>query len=202
MTFYTFLAASYVCLYAIVLILVAVVFYLGRQLGLLYMRVGPAGARMMNSGPTIGDVALQRDVLDIYGGHRTIGGSRSLPQLVIFLSPGCVACQEIAPAVRTLARSERQIELTLISAGSHAANHAFIAQYRLEDLPYAIHETIALDYGVTVTPYALLLGSDGTILSKGLVNNMAHLESLVNVLDERSLNLEDLMSSPAQKDRS
>ena len=53
----------------------------------------------------------------------------------------------------------------------------------LDDYHYIISEGLGMAYEVSKLPFALLLGGDGTLHSKGLVNTREHLESLVEAMD-------------------
>ena len=61
----TALAISNVVLWIVVLALLAVVFALTRQVGVLHERIAPAGALMINRGLTVGEQAPAVDVVDL-----------------------------------------------------------------------------------------------------------------------------------------
>jgi methylamine dehydrogenase accessory protein MauD len=46
-------------------------------------------------------------------------------------------------------------------------------------------------YAVSKLPFAVLIGSDGTLKSKGLVNTREHLESLVESMDSGVASLQE-----------
>ena len=86
---------SNVFLWAVVLGLVVVVLALARQIGILYERVAPMGALMMDQGPKVGEVAPAFTLDSIGGGKLSIGGHTGRSQLLFFLSPTCPVLQEI-----------------------------------------------------------------------------------------------------------
>ena len=49
------LTGSYIALWILVIFLTLALAALARQIGILYRRLAPAGARIMNAGPTIGE---------------------------------------------------------------------------------------------------------------------------------------------------
>jgi methylamine dehydrogenase accessory protein MauD len=66
------LAISNVVLWLVVISLVFVVLALTRQLGVLHERIAPAGALMMNRGPTVGQRVEAVDVVDLAGTARSL----------------------------------------------------------------------------------------------------------------------------------
>src|SRR3977135_4004792 len=73
----TALAISNVVLWIVVLALLAVVFALTRQVGVLHERIAPAGALMINRGLTVGEQAPAVDVVDLNGQSLRVGAERS-----------------------------------------------------------------------------------------------------------------------------
>ena len=59
------LAISVIVLWIVVLSLLAVVFALTRQLGVLHERIAPVGALMLNRGLMVGESAPELDVVDL-----------------------------------------------------------------------------------------------------------------------------------------
>jgi methylamine dehydrogenase accessory protein MauD len=155
---------------------------LARQIGILHARIGPMGARMTNAGPEIGDAAPPLDVVDIAGRAVTLAAERGKRTLLLFVSPGCPQCAELLPAVRTWHRTERdRVEIVLVSQDpEHESNETFVAQHHLTAIPVIISHELAMQYRIGVLPYAVLVDQHGRVRSKGLVNNPAHLESLLN----------------------
>jgi methylamine dehydrogenase accessory protein MauD len=191
----TVLIVSTACLWIITILLTAVVFYLARQLSLLFVRVGPVGARALSAGPEIGDRPVRFELTTLDGVLINIPGQRRVKStLVIFVSPQCPTCDALAPNLRTLARETDSLALVVVAQGDAHLNKGFIRRHKLEGLSYGIDNDIAVRYGITIFPYAVLLNQDGHVLSKGLVNNMAHLESLLNVADTGLQSLADLIN--------
>src|SRR4051812_30463491 len=91
--------ASYVVLWALVIVLCMVVIALARQIGTLHLRLGPRGAlEMDDEGPPLGDAppALTGQTLD--GGVAEVGGPGDR-RLLLFVSPGCIMCEQVLPAL-------------------------------------------------------------------------------------------------------
>lgn len=173
---------SYVALWLFAVVLGCVTLALARQIGILHARLGPVGARMINPGLEIGDPAPSLDVIDIAGRTVTLGTEYGKRTLLLFVSPGCPQCGELLPAVRTWSRTERDdLEIVLVSQEpDYESNEAFVAQHHLTGLSVVISRDLAMQYRIGVIPYAVLVDREGRVRSKGLVNNSAHLESLLN----------------------
>ena len=106
--------ASIIVLWIVVITLVVVVLALARQVGVLYERVAPAGALMVNQQLKPGDRAPQMEVLTIDNSKISIG----LPnQLLFFLAPDCPICKTLLPILKTLQKSEKDIDFVLVSDG-------------------------------------------------------------------------------------
>jgi len=183
----TLVMVSLIILWIIVVLLAVTVVALARQVGVLHERVAPAGALMPTSGPKVGETteALQVDLLS--GASMPIGGKNNgrngaRNRLVLLVSPTCPVCKMLVPTARSMAKHEG-LELIFASDGGQVApQEAYVRDLRMQDYPYALSQTLGMRYGVSKLPFALLLGADGTLLGKGLVNTREHLESLVEAV--------------------
>src|SRR5690606_31794263 len=107
-------------LWVVVLALLATVFALARQIGVLYERVAPMGALMLDGGPKVGDAAPALDLRTIDGHAFASGGVRAKSQLLFFLSPTCPVCKKLLPILKRIAADERNwLELAFASDGEH-----------------------------------------------------------------------------------
>ena len=166
--------ASMIVLWIVVIALVVVVLALARQVGVLYERVAPAGALMVNQQLKPGDRAPQMEVLTIDNSKISVG----LPnQLLFFLAPDCPICKTLLPILKTLQKSEKDIDFVLISDGDDD-HEKFVSEQGLNDFPYTITETVGRSFGVGKLPYGVLTDENGVISSLGIVNSREHLESL------------------------
>ncbi len=166
--------ASMIVLWIVVITLVVVVLALARQVGVLYERVAPAGALMVNQQLKPGDRAPQMEVLTIDNSKISVG----LPnQLLFFLAPDCPICKTLLPILKTLQKSEKDIDFVLVSDGDDD-HEKFVSEQGLDDFPYTITETVGRSFGVGKLPYGVLTDENGVISSLGIVNSREHLESL------------------------
>jgi methylamine dehydrogenase accessory protein MauD len=175
---------SYLCLWIVVLSLVVAVSLLMRQIGLLHRRLAPSGARVENAGPQIGSSVRELDELDSQGRRVTLGSEHGKQTLLVFVSAICQACDGLAPAIRSVWKSEREsTDVVIVSLGGDlVSNRAFVRRHKLEAIPYLISEKIGSHYSVLAPPYALLIDENGGLRAKGVVNHLEHLESLFNAV--------------------
>ena len=182
-------------LWVIVIILSFLVFALARQVGILHERVAPAGALLPTSGPKVGEMTEAMNLNDLDGKKITIGGvdSSDLATLIMFISPTCPVCKSLVPIAKSLARHEsHQMRLVFASDGENHNQHlAYVSDLNIEGLPYIISQPLGLRYEVSKLPFAVLIGGDGTLKSKGLVNSREHLESLVEAMESGVATLQD-----------
>jgi methylamine dehydrogenase accessory protein MauD len=176
----TALIVSQVISWLIILGLVVMLLALARQVGVLHMRVAPAGALTTSGGPAVGGKGPAVPAHTLDGKDVIIGGpAKSIPlRLLMFVSATCPLCKGLIPAARSFAHDER-VELTFVGDDDAAAQHSMIAQHGLEAYRFVNGPEVGQAYEVGKLPYAVLLDAEGTILSKGLVNSREHLESLV-----------------------
>ena len=166
--------ASMIVLWIVVIALVVVILALARQVGVLYERVAPAGALMVNQQLKPGDRSPQMEVVTLDSRKLSVG----LPnQLLFFLAPDCPICKTLLPILKTLQKSEKDIDFILISDGDDD-HEKFVNEHELNDFPYTVTETVGRSFGVGKLPYGVLTDENGVISSLGIVNSREHLESL------------------------
>lgn len=169
-----------ILLWLLVGLLTVAVLALARQVGVLSQRVAPAGALTPTTGPKVGELTDALQVDDLGGSRITIGGTESeRDALVLFVSPTCPVCKALLPAAKSLARTEN-LTLVFASDGFEPARHrAFANDAGIGGYPYVISQELGLRYGVSRLPFAVLIGADGVLRGRGLVNTREHLESLL-----------------------
>lgn len=174
------LVVSNIILWVVVLALLFTVLALARQIGILYERIAPMGALMLDHGPKVGGAAPVFALESLGGGHLTVGLSNNRKsQLLFFLSPTCPVCKKLLPILKSIKDSEAAwLEIVFASDGEHSEHAAFYQKARLEAFPYVLSTELGMAYKVGKLPYAILIGEDGLIRSKGLVNSREQLESL------------------------
>ena len=193
------LIISTIVLWLAVVALALLVFALTRQVGILHERVAPAGALMPTSGPRVGELATELELQTLDGKTITVGGRspEGLATMVLFVSPTCPVCKTLVPTARSLASAEnRRLKLVFASDGDALEAHrTYVQDLGLAAYPYVISQQLGMAYGVSKLPFAVLIGNDGILESKGLVNNREHLESLVEAMDTGVTSLQEYMAN-------
>jgi len=193
------LLVSNIVLWVLVIVLALIVLALARQVGILHERVAPAGALMPTSGPKVGEVTEAMTLSDLGGNDVVIGGINPDDEatFVLFISPTCPVCKSLVPTAKSLARREgKRMRLVFASDGDKVEQHeAYARDLDLDDYHYVISEGLGMAYEVSKLPFALLIGGDGTLQSKGLVNTREHLESLVEAMASGVATLQDYMGT-------
>lgn len=188
--------ASYIALWLFVVLQTLTILGLARQIGILHVRIGPTGARMMNPGPQIGDVAPIIMMDDALGKAVTLGTVRSKLTLIVFISLTCSTCKDILPGLKSLQRNEKNtLEIILVTSESTIeAAQDFVKEYDLsKTIPFVVSADLNITYKIGTVPYAVLVDRQGVVRSKGLVNNIAHVESLLNAEEKGFPTLESTL---------
>jgi methylamine dehydrogenase accessory protein MauD len=184
---------SQLVLWIMVLLLSAVTFALVRQVGLIHQRIPPTGARMLNVGPPVGSEVPSFDELSIDGKPTTLAAS-GRKTLLVFVSSQCDSCAELAPALKSFARSERaRLDTILIARSSVPEMREFSRENRLEGVPIIASMELVEKFQVNNTPYGLLVSEDGILITKGIVNTLEHLTSMAHAAELEVDSLETLI---------
>lgn len=192
------LLVSNIVLWILVVVLALVVLALARQVGILHERVAPAGARQPTEGPKVGESTDPLQLEDLNGNSVTIGGADAggFVTFILFISPTCPVCKSLVPTAKSLARKESaRMRLLFASDGDKREQHvAYAKDLQIEEYPYVLSQSLGMAYHVSKLPFALLIGADGSLQSKGLVNTREHLESLVEAMDTEIATLQEYVS--------
>ena len=159
--------------------LIAAVLALARQVGVLFERISPMGALTLSGGPRVGEAAPLLRLRTLAGDAVSVGAPGVRSQMLFFLSPTCPVCKKLLPALRALDVAERgRLEVLLASDGEDAEHRAFWQREKL-GLPYVLSAELGLAFQVSKLPYAVVMGPDGRVRAKGLVNSREQIESLL-----------------------
>ncbi|MGH2678940.1 MAG: hypothetical protein ACRDG8_00415 [Actinomycetota bacterium] len=153
--------AAFVAQWVLLVVLCVVVVALARQVGTLHLRLGPRGALEIDTeGPGLGEPLPPVEATGADGAPVVIGGPGAR-RLVLFSSPTCTVCREVAPALPAAARAAAL-------------------------LPQVVHDPDAeRTFEVPGTPFLLVLDETGTVRAKGTVNTLEQVEGLVDTADRR-----------------
>lgn len=174
---------SYAALWILVLLETIVVVVVVRQIGIMHLRFGGRGAMALSAGPPIGGRAPS------FAGRDTTGKLIESPwqmgrsSLLVFVSPGCGACLEVIPSIRAIRRADRRrTDIVLISSESGDSSEDYA---RKSLCPVIVGADLIAAYSVDATPYAIAIDGEGVVRAKGIVNQIEHLESLLDHLSSR-----------------
>ncbi|HEY6597908.1 MAG TPA: methylamine dehydrogenase accessory protein MauD [Pseudomonadales bacterium] len=177
------LVVSNILLWVLLGALAVAVLALTRQIGVLHERLAPAGALTLAGGIKAGELAPPLQLTTLDGQRLELASFAAVGRgvLLFFVSPTCPLCKALLPVVMRIADEERGwLDLVLVSDGSTRAEHeAYVAQRRLQGIPYVVSQELGVAFQVGKLPYAALLDEGGVLVAKGLVNSREHVESLL-----------------------
>ncbi len=154
-------AFSWLMIFGLTLMVLA----LARQVGVLHMRVAPAGALMPARGLTAGDQSPVLHLRTLDDVPVTIGAElpQGAMQLLLFVSPHCPLCKQLIPIAKSFARHEG---LRLVFVGDDAAAELrhLVVRAGLQALPFVNDAQAGRAFQVDKLPHAVLISDEGMIL--------------------------------------
>lgn len=189
------LLVSNIALWVGFIILLIVNLALARQVGVLYERVAPAGALMVNQNLKVGDQAPSLSVPSVNGEMIEVGVPvAGKSQLLFFVSPDCPICSSLMPAFKSAAKAESNwLQVVLASDGAEQDHQSYITAKGLTQFPYVVSELLGKSYGVAKLPYAVLIDEQGRIASLGIINSREHLDSLFEAKEHNVASIQEYM---------
>ncbi|MGJ5667255.1 redoxin domain-containing protein [Rhodococcus aetherivorans] len=190
----TIFLVAIIVLVVAVAVLFLMVLAMAREIGRVQVRLGPLGARMMDTGPKIEQAGPSfRGLTDHVGRTVGVGGHRDRPQLLLFTAPTCSTCKSLLPGIRAMAKAEKDLDVVIVSDGTPEEHRQFLAGSNIgTELSYVDGRDVGIAYQVGTTPYGVILDEHGRIRAKGLCNHMAQVESLLNALETGTPSLQHL----------
>ena len=174
---------SYIALWVLVILLTTVVLGLVRQLGLIYLRLGPEqNVLATKEGLELGSPAPDFRATDIvHGKEITLPDLKGRQSVLVFVSSSCSPCLELMPHIAAAQRSwDGKVNIVLFSQGSAQANLDLANDHKLKTLVLSDPTgTISTAYKVRATPFAYRLDKDGLVRRRGIVNKLEDLEALL-----------------------
>ena len=191
------LMVSNVLLWIAVLVLLVAVIALSRQIGILYERVAPMGALVMDTGPKAGDLAPAFELDALGGGRVRLGGVQPRSTLIFFLSPTCPVCKKLLPILKSIQAAESKwLDIVLASDGDAPAHESFRQRAELTQFPYVLSAALGMQYRVSKLPHAVLVDEAGRVRAKGLVNSREQLDSLFAARDLGVGSVQEYLDQP------
>lgn len=192
------LVISVVVLWMLVLALGACVIALSRQIGILYERIAPMGALMIDTGPKVGESAPLVEARTWDGEPIALGGASARSRLLFFVSPTCPVCKKLLPIMKSVASREASwLEIVLASDGERPEHAEFRARHDLEDFSYVLSQPLGLAHRIAKLPYCVLIDAQGIVRAKGLVNSREQVESLFTAFETRQASVQEHLDRAA-----
>lgn len=191
------LMVSNALLWIAVLVLLVVMIALSRQIGILYERVAPMGALVMDTGPKPGDLAPTFELDALGGGRVRLGGVQARSTLIFFLSPTCPVCKKLLPILKSIQGAEAKwLDIVLASDGEAPTHESFRQRAQLTQFPYVLSAALGMQYRVSKLPHAVLVDETGRVRAKGLVNSREQLDSLFAARDLGVGSVQEYLDQP------
>jgi methylamine dehydrogenase accessory protein MauD len=189
----------WLCVNSISILVIGGVLYLTmRQVGILLNQIGPVGARQSSEGPRVGENILRHVASELPGAV-----TDELPALYVFGSESCAICKSVRRSLETLAP---------YWAGRAAMHLVYDAAPRVAEdrshpraLRFWVTRKLRDKLDVKALPFAVMTDAHGDVLAKGLVNDISHVESLLERAMPVSLRKEapqEAIHSSGKPDRS
>lgn len=187
------LLASNIALWFGLIVMAVINYALIRQVGVLYERVAPAGALMVNRTLEIGQAAPILEALTIEEERVSIGATTERSQLLFFMSPDCPVCNELTPTLLSAAKAEGDwIDVIFVSDGDNQDHRGYASRKGISQ-PYIVSEQIGKSYGVSKLPYAVLIDENRQVASMGIVNSREHIDSLFEAKERSVASIQEYM---------
>ena len=198
----TVLIVSQILSWIVILGLGIALLALARQVGVLHVRVAPAGALLTGKGPVVGEPAPVLDVATMDGTPLAIGKAlaKGRMQLLLFVSPHCPLCKDLIPIAKNFAKTEK-LDIVFVGDDDPSEQHAMIERLDMAGHPFVNGSIVGRTFHVDRLPHAVLIGATGTVLSKGLVNSREHLESLVTAHEMGVVSVQDYLKNAKTKSK-
>lgn len=168
----------------VVMLILVYLVILTRQVALLYVRFGPVGARVTDMGPDLGSPLDEAIYSHLQDAQLQLGG-RGQGTLLLVVSPSCSICHELMPSVKAFIRHYRHSSggynvVLITNKEEEAANQQFVNTHQLNKVPFVASSQLVEQLRISGSPYAVLVDGNGIVRSKGIVNGIEHLESLMS----------------------
>jgi methylamine dehydrogenase accessory protein MauD len=172
-------------MWLLLIVLSFVVVALARQIGTLHLRLGPRGALEIDTeGPPLDESPEPAELADLMGRRVAIAGP-GRPQLLLFVSPGCMVCEQVLPSLGAVANAGELSPVVLTDVDAHETARSYAR--KTIDAPIVPAPEIVQAYDVPGTPYAVIIDRLGVVRAKGTVNNLEQLEGLIDTARRRAI---------------
>jgi thiol-disulfide isomerase/thioredoxin len=119
--------------------------------------------------PSVTDLGPALDFpLTMTGGARTTVRewlAEGRAQLVVFVDPICGPCRSILPVLGRWQQTTSRLALRIVSRGPIDENVAMVREFGLAPIAVQATDGLSVRFGVTATPTALLLSTEGRLMA-------------------------------------
>jgi methylamine dehydrogenase accessory protein MauD len=151
-------------------------------LGRIHLKRGDGiKALTTDEGPRVGVPLPEWSGTNLYGESVRSEEFLGRKWVLLFASPGCVACEHFFPAVEKTRRSlPEPVEFVFVMEARPEEIKQAVRRYRLNGTVVTDERGFLRDsLGIERTPYGFMIERDGQIKMKGVVNDRLMLESLI-----------------------
>jgi methylamine dehydrogenase accessory protein MauD len=194
----TVLIVSQILSWIVILGLGLALLALARQVGVLHVRLAPAGPLLSSKGPVVGEPAPVLDAVTLDGAPLAIGKPGVRSQLLLFVSPHCPLCKELIPVAKNFAKTEK-LDIVFVGDDEAGEQRAMVARLGMDGLAFVNSSIVGRAFHVDRLPHAALIGADGTLISKALVNSREHLESMITAHEIGVVSVQDYLKNSKTK---
>lgn len=179
---------TYVLLWALVGMLLLLVVGMLRQIGELQLKANPtASVLVTDDGLPLAEAAPPFAAKEASGDSTVSFPPQQRKAVVLFISPTCLPCQELVPALNVFWAKERAaLAFYIVCSGDRGQVQEFMRLYEVQ-FPLIYDPTSAITelFQHHRTPYAYLVDEHGIVRIKGIVNDGSMLESLIQLRGTR-----------------
>jgi methylamine dehydrogenase accessory protein MauD len=188
-------------LWVVVAIQVVLTLALARLVGQLSRRMPPAGARILDPGPEIGQTLEGWDGTDLFGSPVSLRFPRDRGLLLLYLSPHCSVCAWLLPAAK---RFFKEIDpaaegVWVMTPGSRDTQIRYARDQGLTRHRVLAEDRLPVSWRVGGAPFGVWVDAAGAVKTKGLVNSREHLESLRHAAETGYPSVESYLAAVAEQ---
>jgi methylamine dehydrogenase accessory protein MauD len=192
---------SYIVLWVVVIVQVALTLALARMVGRISRNIPITGARVVNPGPEISRLMPDLETSDLSGNPVSFRFPRDRGLFLLYISPHCSTCAGLVPSARRFFKeiSSQTDAIWVMVSGSQETQLEYALQNGLTNFPVTAEEQLPPGWRVRGAPFGLWIDGAGQVRSKGMVNYREHLESLRNAAEMGHASMESYVSAAAEQ---
>lgn len=163
---------------AAIFFLMGMLYLVVRQIGLMLHRLGPIGARSSDDmAPRVGEnIGFYMASI-----RRSISSTR--PILYIFASKSCSICAEVRRGAERLSSSWGKINDIVMIYDSDSKDEE-IECIEIKPGLYLANRETRRQMEIGFVPFAIMVNQHDTVLGRGLINDISHVESLLELSEK------------------